>query len=153
MPYKDKEKAKAARKKYYETHKEKLSNHNKKYYNAHKEERKEKSAKYYNNNRSTILDRTKQNHFKHIFRPGEQEKIENYELAKQDNFIGWTIHHRLELTLNNEYAHNVKELKRFNMYFNRPYFELIYLKSTEHARLHNLIRWKYNIPIGRLPKK
>ena len=24
-------------------------------------------------------------------------KIENYEIAKRDNFRGWVIHHRLEL--------------------------------------------------------
>lgn len=31
-------------------------------------------------------------------------KIENYELAKADNFKGWEIHHRLELTLDGEHA-------------------------------------------------
>ena len=29
----------------------------------------------------------------------EYQKIENYELAKADNFKGWEIHHRLEITL------------------------------------------------------
>ena len=26
----------------------------------------------------------------------DYENIENYELAKKDNFKGWVIHHRLE---------------------------------------------------------
>lgn len=39
-------------------------------------------------------------------------KIENYELAKADNFKDWCIHHRLELTLDNEYAHSRADLIR-----------------------------------------
>lgn len=70
-------------------------------------------------------------------RKGDLSKIENYELAKKDNFKGWDIHHRLELTLDSEYAHSVEELKRLGMYYNRPYFELIFLKRIEHSRLHN----------------
>lgn len=63
-------------------------------------------------------------------------KIENYELAKADNFKGWTIHHRLELTLDGEFAHTADDLKRLDMYYNRPYFELIFLTRAEHQRLH-----------------
>lgn len=39
----------------------------------------------------------------------EYQKIENYELTKADNFKGWHCHHRLELTLDNEYAHSKEE--------------------------------------------
>lgn len=63
-------------------------------------------------------------------------KIENYELAKADNFEGWVCHHRLELTIDNEHAHSREDLKRMNMYYNRPYFELIFLKLSEHSKLH-----------------
>lgn len=73
-------------------------------------------------------------------RPGEFELIENYELAKADNFKGWDIHHRLELTLNDEYAHSKEELKRMDMYYNRPYFELIFLRHSDHTKLHNKAR-------------
>lgn len=73
-------------------------------------------------------------------RSGEFERIANYELAKADNFKGWCIHHRLELTLNGEYAHSKEELKRMNMYYNRPYFELIFLRLGEHMNLHNKAR-------------
>lgn len=63
-------------------------------------------------------------------------KIENYELAKADNFEGWVCHHRLELTMDNEHAHSREDLKRMNMYYNRPYFELIFLRLSEHSKLH-----------------
>lgn len=69
-------------------------------------------------------------------RKGEKLKIENYELAKADGFKGWTIHHRLELTLDGEFAHSRADLIRMDMYFNRPYFELIYLKASDHSKLH-----------------
>lgn len=69
----------------------------------------------------------------------EYQKIENYELAKADNFKGWHCHHRLELTLDNEYAHSKEDLIRLNMYYNRPYFELIFLPNNEHHKLHNNI--------------
>ena len=70
------------------------------------------------------------------YRINEQHLIENYEFAKKDNFKGWHLHHRLELTLEGEPALTYKELKRMGMYYNRPYFELIYLKAGDHTRLH-----------------
>lgn len=73
-------------------------------------------------------------------RAGEFERIENYELAKADNFKGWDIHHRLELTLDGEYVHDPEELKRMDMYYNRPYFELIFLTRKEHNKLHKNAR-------------
>lgn len=72
-----------------------------------------------------------------FWKDGDLSKIENYELAKKDNFKGWVCHHRLELTLDGEYAHNVEDLKRLGMYYNRPYFELIFLKRSEHTSIHN----------------
>lgn len=73
-------------------------------------------------------------HFKSYCK--EYWKIENYDLAKADNFEGWECHHRLELTINGEFAHSHKSLKRLNMYYHRPYFELIFLTEQEHNRLH-----------------
>ena len=71
-------------------------------------------------------------------RKNEEHLIENYELAKADNFVNWDLHHRLELTLDDKYAHSRDELKRLGMYYNRPYFELIYIKHSDHRRLHAL---------------
>lgn len=64
-------------------------------------------------------------------------KIENYHDAinSPEQYV---LHHRLELTLDGEFAHTAKELMRLGMYFNRPYFELIFLSQSEHARLHGL---------------
>ena len=71
-----------------------------------------------------------------FFRKGEQHLIENYEKALADGFKGWDIHHRLELTLDGELALLKKDLIRLGMYWNRPYFELIYLPHGEHIRKH-----------------
>jgi len=64
-------------------------------------------------------------------------KIENYEKAINDNSQIWVCHHRLELTLNNEEALSQKDLKRLNMFYKRPYFELIFLTKKDHDALHN----------------
>lgn len=63
-------------------------------------------------------------------------KIENYDLAKADNFEGWVCHHRLELTLDGEFALSREQLKMHDMYYNRPYYELIFLRRREHSKLH-----------------
>jgi hypothetical protein len=65
-------------------------------------------------------------------------KIENYEKAMADTAHTWDIHHRLELTIDGEFAHTAEELQRLGMYYQRPYFELIFLTRAEHRRLHNL---------------
>lgn len=75
---------------------------------------------------------------------GRIDLIENYELAKADNFRGWDIHHRLELTINDEYAHSKDELIRLNMYYDRPYFELIWLPGSVHQTLHMKAIHRYN---------
>lgn len=62
--------------------------------------------------------------------------IENYEQAVNDETQLYCLHHRLELTLDGEYAHNVEDLIRMGMYYDRPYFELIFLPQGEHTRLH-----------------
>ena len=62
--------------------------------------------------------------------------IENYDKAIADTTQTWICHHRLELTLDGEYAHTPEELNRMYMYYNRPYFELIFLTKSEHQRIH-----------------
>ena len=80
-----------------------------------------------------ISNRTKQ------YCRGNFEKIENYDLAMADEENVWETHHRLELTLNGEFAHSREELKRLGMYYDRPYYELIYLTTSEHAKLHGVV--------------
>ena len=71
-----------------------------------------------------------------LYRTGEQHLIENYSNAKQDNFKYWHLHHRLELTLNGEVARSRADLIRLGVYYNRPYFELIYLPQGVHSTIH-----------------
>lgn len=66
-------------------------------------------------------------------------KIENYDLAVSDS-AKWVCHHRLEITIDSEFAHTKLEMIRLNMYYQRPYFELIFLKESEHKKLHNQSR-------------
>ena len=52
------------------------------------------------------------------------ENIENYEVAKKDNFIGWDCHHRLE-THNSDGERRLvdltkKELIALGVYYHRP---------------------------------
>ena len=63
-------------------------------------------------------------------------KIENYEKAIADTTQTWDLHHRLELTLDGEFALSQEQLKMHDMYYNRPYYELIFLTHAEHNILH-----------------
>lgn len=81
----------------------------------------------------------------HTYCKDDITKIENYELAKADNFKGWEIHHRLEITLDGEHACTKDDLIRMDMYYNRPYFELIFLTRSEHRLLHHNTTYYKNI--------
>lgn len=63
-------------------------------------------------------------------------KIENYDKAISDTTQTWDLHHRLELTIDGEFAMTVAQLKMHDMYYNRPYYELIFLTPSEHRRMH-----------------
>ena len=65
------------------------------------------------------------------------EQIENYQQAAADGFKGWCIHHRLEFTVDGDLAHTSDSLKRLGMYYNRPYFELVFMTVKDHRRIHN----------------
>ena len=66
----------------------------------------------------------------------EPEKIENWEKAKKDGFVGWCCHHRLETHTPDGKRRDVditqRELKALRMYYNRPPEELIFLTIKEH---------------------
>ena len=61
--------------------------------------------------------------------------IENYAEAVASP-ERWDCHHRWELTVNGEPAHTPEELKKMDMYYHRPYFELVFLKHSDHQQLH-----------------
>ena len=66
------------------------------------------------------------------------ENVENYEAAKKDDFKGWQCHHRLELVATGGVCDvDRQDLIDWNIYFNRPADELIFLKANEHKSLHN----------------
>lgn len=116
-----------------------------KYRAEHEEEISIAKKKCYEAKKEQYLDRIKENYQKNkwtsiIHYCTENEKIENYELAKADNFIGWDRHHRLE-THNSDGERrlvplSVAELKALDMYYNRPPEELIWLRHDEHKKLH-----------------
>ena len=60
--------------------------------------------------------------------------IENYELAINDTIQTWECHHRGEVLPCGRFSPN--DLKKFELYFNRPAVELIFLTSDDHRRLH-----------------
>lgn len=60
------------------------------------------------------------------------QDIENYELAKADNFKNWVCHHRKGVDISR------KELKALGLYYNRPADELIFLTVSEHYSLHKV---------------
>lgn len=67
-------------------------------------------------------------------------KIENYDKALEDKFIGWQCHHRLETHTSDGERRLVDittaELIALGIYRNRPPEELILMKTTKHRRLH-----------------
>lgn len=70
--------------------------------------------------------------------------VENYQEAIESN-EKYELHHRLELTLDGQFAHSHEELERLGMYWHRPYFELIFIKHDEHRRMHSTGRqWTDN---------
>ena len=68
------------------------------------------------------------------------QDIENYDKALADNFKGWQCHHRLETHTSDGERRavdfTVDELIALGMYLYRPASELIFLKHSEHASLH-----------------
>ena len=70
------------------------------------------------------------------FAPGELSKIENYLHAVADNFIGWVIHHRLELNDDGTINKPRETLILENLYYCRPADELIFLTKSDHCKLH-----------------
>lgn len=75
---------------------------------------------------------------------GRITEIENYELAKQDNFKGWDVHHKDEIRIlpSGMVAIRSKDdLMENGRYYNCPPNELIFMLHTEHCALHR----KYHI--------
>lgn len=133
------------KKQYYQQHREEIRERQNQYDQQHIEEKKEYKKQYYQQHREEKREHYKQYQRKHkqMFAyciPEQIEQIENYELAKKDNFDGWHIHHRLE-THNSDGEKRLVNLSRteliaLDMYYNRPANELVFLTISEHIKLH-----------------
>ena len=60
--------------------------------------------------------------------------IENYDKAVADKTRTWHCHHRLETLW--WFRTSQKDLQKFDLYYNRPASELVFLPSADHAHLH-----------------
>lgn len=126
--------------------KEELKEYMKSYNQAHKEERKEYNQAHKEEAKEYYKIHREHNEYMKAYQRQHYccediSNIENYNLAKKDNFIKWDIHHRLE-TNNSDGERRLvdlshSELKALDMYYNRPASELIFLKHKEHMQLHN----------------
>lgn len=139
---------------YYKNNKEKINAKCLEYYYTNIEREKERRKQYRNTHQKEIIqyrEKNRENHKEYSKKynmlklrkyciAGKEEAIENYELAKADNFEGWERHHRLE-THNSDGVRrlvdlSIAELKALDMYYNRPPEELIWLRNSEHSKLH-----------------
>ncbi|MCR4565854.1 MAG: hypothetical protein K5651_07180 [Bacteroidales bacterium] len=68
-------------------------------------------------------------------RQGELHLIENYADAASSPEM-WECHHRLEITINGEYALGYMDLRRLGMFYHRPHYELIFLPRNVHKQIH-----------------
>lgn len=65
---------------------------------------------------------------------GDERLIENYAEAAADPDETWVCHHRRELVPDRK---TIPELKAMGLYWNRPPEELVFMRSSDHARLHS----------------
>lgn len=65
----------------------------------------------------------------------DMSKIENYDKAINDKTQPWDCHHRLEIQNGKNFS--ISDLKKMNLYYNRPASELIFLTHFEHVKLHS----------------
>lgn len=70
---------------------------------------------------------------KYLVYTNDIENVENFETALSENFKDWDVHHRKE-----EKGMKMSELIAADLYYNRPAEELIFLRRSEHRRLHKI---------------
>ena len=80
-----------------------------------------------------MTEKQRRNWYKFCAEP--LDKIEHYEEALAEGFKGWCIHHRLEIQPDGTKV-SAKELIDQNLYYGRPASELVFMRVSEHKRLH-----------------
>lgn len=124
---------------WYEMYKTKMKEHQNEpeFKEHHKTKRREYHKERYNVDEEYTLKYRLRKGRRYV-KDGRVDLIENYDLAKADNFKDWDIHHKLEV--NNDYINTVNDLKLMNLYYDRPPEELIWLTNSEHHALHMKMR-------------
>ena len=82
-----------------------------------------------------MTDRQKKNWKSYCSEP--PELIENYQRALAEGFVGWCIHHRLEIQQDGTRV-SMQELIDQGLYYDRPASELVFMRFGEHTSLHNI---------------
>ena len=108
---------------YRRRHKEKVNKYEREYHKEHYNENKEKLSR-----RAVFFKRHR------YVENGRIDLVKNYELAKNDDFKGWTLHHIL-----GEKKTRI-ELLNEGLYYDRPPEEFIWMTDGEHKSLHNLLK-------------
>lgn len=149
-----KEKNRIASRKWYQLNKARHKNSMRKWNNEHRIERNEMTMKYHNKNKERLTkyqqkwSSTRRKSGLTQYCTYDYELIENYELAKADNFDPklWHLHHRDE----NEYSR--KWLIEHDQYYKLAPDKLIWLPADEHrsdyslSRLHpELSKWHQRV--------
>ena len=130
-------------KKWREENPDKPKQYSKTWKNRNDERNKEINKSWKENNKDKVRIGNKKTYLS-FCKSDEYELIENYELAKTDNFKDWDCHHRLELHPDCSLRFTRKSLQDLDLYYNRPANELIFLTHSEHARIHNMSKKEYN---------
>ena len=130
-------------KKWREENPNKPKQYSKTWKNRNDERNKEINKSWKENNKDKVRIGNKKTYLSYC-KSDEYELIENYELAKADNFKDWDCHHRLELHTDGSLRFTRESLKKLDLYLNRPASELIFLTHSEHARIHNISKKEYN---------
>lgn len=104
----------------------------------YREAEKARNKERYHNNiefRETLNAQHKARNKERYVKDGRIDLVENYELALADEFKAWDIHHRLEI--HNDYSNTRHDLIMMNLYYNRPPYELIWIRHSEHTWIHH----------------
>lgn len=102
---------------------------------SNRRERYKNDIEYREKRKCTSRNWSKEHKREKYVKDGRIDLIENYELAKVENFKDWDIHHKLEI--HDDYKNSRNELIMMNLYYDRPPEELIWLRRHIHLVLHN----------------
>lgn len=71
-----------------------------------------------------------------VFAPGELHKVQNYDIAHEQGFYGWHLHHRRGYIRKESTGMPRNDLILNNLYYARPADELVFLTQEDHLKAH-----------------